>query len=133
MWIGPENSAEDYFARRAVRFHPTSFMQVLKAETSGPLQLWMMIVAAIASFTVFAVCRWLFSTGTKHRLFGVILSYVVLTVLYLVVGAIEGNLDESIMWLPIALMFGVPFMAPLIFMAWLGSVLAFGKGNTITG
>lgn len=95
------------------------------------LQLFaMMLAAATISFGTFAVCR-LFLDGTVKRLaVGAIASYAAILMFLLVASRITGDLAETMMWMPVILLFGIPFMAPLVAMSGVGSVLVFGDGKT---
>ncbi len=90
------------------------------------------LVAASISLAVFGVCRLLFTTALKRLFIGAIASYVALLLFLLVAARITGDLAETTMWMPIILLFGIPFMAPLVGMSWLGSILIFGKRNNET-
>ena len=86
----------------------------------------MMVVAAITSFLIFAVCRHLLSTAKKRLIAGVIGSYAAFLVVLTVGAGLHGQLAETLMWMPVILLFGIPFMAPLVGMSWLGTRLMFG-------
>jgi len=44
---------------------------------------------------------------------------------FITASAIIGDLSETMMWMPVILMFGIPYMAPLIGMSLLGNMLVF--------
>jgi len=86
-----------------------------------------MLFAASVSFLVFALCRYIFPTSLLlQQVIGWSGSYVSFLLLAILVSAMQGNLPETIMWLPIIVLFGIPFMAPLIGMSWLATHLMFG-------
>jgi hypothetical protein len=84
------------------------------------------LVAAITSFVVFAGCR-LLPGGTANRLVvGAIASYAAILALLLVWVGVSGEMDETLMWMPVILLVGIPYLAPLVGMSALGSILVFG-------
>ena len=87
----------------------------------------MMLAAAIASFVTFVACRIMLTTKGKRLFIGVIASYLVMLILLLVASGVTGDIAETMMWMPVILLFGIPYMAPLVGMSWLGSVLVFGN------
>jgi hypothetical protein len=87
----------------------------------------MMAVAAGVVFLVFAASRWLFQSLAAHLILGCLGSYGSLLALVLVVSAGQGGLEETRMWMPVILIIGIPYMAPLVGMTWLGTVLIFPK------
>ena len=87
----------------------------------------MMLAAAIASFVAFVACRIMFGTKGKRLFIGVIASYLVMLILLVAASSVTGDIAETIMWMPIIFLFGIPYMAPLVGMSWLGSVLVIGN------
>ncbi|HOU60098.1 MAG TPA: hypothetical protein PLS59_11715 [Kiritimatiellia bacterium] len=94
------------------------------------LQLFvMMLIAAITSFTAFAACRFFLDGTIKRFIIGAIASYAAILILLLAAAGITGEFSEVIMWIPVILLFGVPFMAPLVIMSGVGSLLVMGNGK----
>ena len=92
------------------------------------LQLFvMMLAAAITSFVAFAVCRLLVDGTVKRLVVGAIASYAAILALLLVAAGVTGDVAETLMWMPVIILFGIPFLAPLVGMSALGSVLMFGN------
>jgi hypothetical protein len=110
---------------------PTHVMYAMSEDRNlcNPSLFAMMLLAAVISFTTFAACRILFSAKGKRLLIGVIASYAAMFILLVVATGITGDIAETMMWMPIILLFGIPYMTPLIGMSWLGSVLVFGNGK----
>lgn len=92
----------------------------------------MMLLAAVVSFVCFAVSRYLFSTKGKRVIAGIFASYTAMLVLLVVSAVITSDLSETMMWMPVILIFGIPFMAPLIGISFLGSTLIFGNKEKST-
>ena len=84
-----------------------------------------MLAAAVTSFVVASVTKRLPSFRAQ-LIAGIGGSYLALLGLLFFVAAIQGKVAETLMWTPVILLFGLPFMAPLVGLAWLGSTLIFG-------
>lgn len=95
----------------------------------NPSLFFMMITAAITSFGAFAVCRFVLDGTVKRLVAGTIVSYAAILIILLAAAGVTGDLAETMMWMPIILLFGIPFMAPLVTMSGLGSVLVLNNGN----
>ena len=85
----------------------------------------MMLIASVLSFAVFIASRFLFVSKSKWIIAGIFFSYSSILALLITVSAITGDLSETIMWMPVILMFGIPYMAPLVGIALLGNMLIF--------
>lgn len=89
----------------------------------------MILVAAVTSFLLFVASRNLAFTARRGFFAGAIASYVSFFVLITVGAALHGQLAETLMWTPVILLFGIPFMAPLVVMSWIGARLVFGPSS----
>ena len=81
----------------------------------------MMLIAAVISFIAFSTTRYIFKSNIKRIIAGIIASYVAMLLILVVVSSIAGEIAETLMWMPIILMFGAVYMAPLIGISLLGS------------
>ena len=88
--------------------------------------LVMMLIAAVISFIAFSTTRYIFKSNIKRIIAGIIASYAAMLLILVVASSIAGEIAETLMWMPIILMFGAVYMAPLIGISLLGSVLVFG-------
>jgi len=84
-----------------------------------------MLIASVTSFAVFSFAKKLPSFKIQI-IAGIGGSYFAFFVLVLLVAAIMGEIAEFIMWSVIIVLFGIPFMAPLVGLSWLSSTLVFG-------
>jgi len=83
-----------------------------------------MMVASSASYVVFSAAK-LIPSHTAQLLTGIGGSYFALIGLVFLV-VFKGDIAEFMLWLPVVIVFGIPFMAPLIGLSWLGSTLVLG-------
>ena len=84
-----------------------------------------MLIASVTCFAVFSLTKKL-PSFMPQLIAGIIGSYIALIGLVFFRAAIIGEIAETIMWSPIIVLFGIPFMAPLVGLSWLGSTLIFG-------
>jgi hypothetical protein len=84
-----------------------------------------MFIASVTSFAVFSLTKKL-PSFTSQLIAGILGSYLAFLGLVFLIAAITGDTAETIMWTPIIVLFGIPFMAPLVGLSWLSSVLIFG-------
>lgn len=97
----------------------------------NPVLFGLMAVAAVTAFFVFAVSRRLSSSSVGQFAVGVLGCYASFLALLVIALALTGEAAEALMWMPVTVFFGIPFMAPLVVMAWLGSVLVFAAKNNL--
>ena len=106
---------------------PCALYTLGKGRTSPhPALLAGMAVAAATSFLVFTACRAL-PPGARRGVIGAAASYGAFLVLLSAAASAQGTMAETLMWMPVIVLVGIPYMAPLVAMTWLGSVLVFGK------
>ena len=84
-----------------------------------------MLIASVTCFAVFSLTKKL-PSFMSQLIAGIIGSYIALIGLVFFRAAIIGEIAETIMWSPIIVLFGIPFMAPLVGLSWLSSTLIFG-------
>ena len=96
----------------------------------NPVLFIMMVIAGGISFLIFAICRWSFSSLLTQVLIGTTGCYTSFILLIVIVSAIRDELPETVMWMPIMLLFGIPYMAPLVGMTCLGSCLIIENKST---
>jgi hypothetical protein len=84
-----------------------------------------MFIASVTSFAVFSITKKL-PSFTSQLIAGIMGSYLVFFGLVFAIAIITGATAETIMWSPIIVLFGIPFMAPLVGLSWLSSTLIFG-------
>src|SRR6185436_16808782 len=87
---------------------------------SGDLMLLVVIAATISSGW-FGLCRVLLRSGVQSFVLGAFGSYVLMVLALLVLSWARGELAQTQMWLPIIILFGVPFMAPVVLMSGLAT------------
>lgn len=94
-----------------------------------PFLLFGMLTAAVISFSIFSACLRLLRSAATAFLIGTLGSYLSFGILvFLTVAAGEQKeFAEAIMWMPLWIAFGVPFMGPLVGCAWVGSIVVFGE------
>jgi hypothetical protein len=92
----------------------------------------MMLLAAIASFVSFSASRYIFDSSKKRIVVGIIISYGAMLVLLIFFSYLKGDLPETIMWMPIIIIFGVLYMSPLLGLSFLASILIFGNNKKKT-
>ena len=83
-----------------------------------------MMIASSASFVVFSAAK-LIPSPTAQLLTGIGGSYLAFIGLVFL-AVFKGEIAEFTLWLPGVIVFGIPFMAPLVGLSWLGSTLVFG-------
>lgn len=100
---------------------------------SGSGNLWdlklylAILVAAITSFLSFAICRLLLRIPLVRFVAGAIGSYFAMWILIFIISCFTGDSAELKMWWPIFMIFGIPYMAPLVVMSGLGSMLILSR------
>lgn len=90
----------------------------------------MMLIASVISFAIFSLAKKLPSLITQ-LIAGIFGSYIAIFGLFFLLAAIKGTEAEFIMWSPIIIIFGIPWLAPLVAMSWLSSILVFGINKKI--
>ena len=88
------------------------------------------VIAGGIAFLVFVFSRKLFKSLAKQIIFGTIGCYISFFMLILIFAVLTGNFQEAINWyIPIMLIVGIPYTAPLVGVVCLGTFLIFGKRN----
>ena len=90
-----------------------------------PTLFMTMLAAAATSFAVFS-CSKLIPSYRAQLISGILGSYCAFLGLVFLWAAIKGDFAETYMWTPIIILFGIPFMAPMVALSWLASTLVFG-------
>lgn len=83
-----------------------------------PVYLYLILLTAAASSCAIFVI--LFRSRIAFRsavMLGVPLSYAIFVAAVLSTAGFSGNLPETLMWLPVMVLFGVPVMLPLVLLA----------------
>ena len=84
-------------------------------KARSEVDLFLNVVGAVAIvFLAFALARRLWRQTAWRILFGGMLSYAGLAILAAIGGAVHGQLAETLMWMPVILLFGIPVMTPLV-------------------
>lgn len=86
----------------------------------------MMLCASVAAFLTVTGARFIFTVRRTQLIGGSAAAYCLFVLLVLENALTHGvsAFAETVMWLPIMVMFGIPFMAPTVTLAWCGSFLA---------
>ena len=92
----------------------------------APGLMVMLLVAAAAAFGVFTFCKRRVQAPKKQFALGCLGCYACFAALLLGGSVVAGNFPETFMWLPVIVLFGVPFALPLVVGAFLGAAIAFG-------
>ena len=92
------------------------------ADVSTGLQMTMDISAAL-SFGCFGLFRVLLPSEAHRLVLGTVGSYLLLLATLLVVSWLQGELAQTQMWLPIIILFGIPYLAPLVLLSGLANYL----------
>lgn len=87
-----------------------------------------MLWESAASFAIFSLANLIPRLEVRIAV-GVIGSYAVFWAHYFLSSAAAGYLDEAIMWSYVMVLFSIPYVAPLVGLAWLGSTLVFGRSK----
>ena len=87
-------------------------------NTSNPALFFAMLIAALTSFAVFSITKKIPSFRAQ-LIAGFGGSYLALLGLVFLAAAIHGETADTFMWTPIILLFGIPYMAPLVGLSWL--------------
>lgn len=88
--------------------------------------------AALVCFIVFSVCRLIRGIGKGMRLLlGTVINYALLLLGLFAMAWIDGVIYEIGMWLPVIVIFGIPFFAPTVLMSWFGCKIWFGSDQFV--
>jgi hypothetical protein len=89
----------------------------------SPDLLGMMGISAALSFGSFALCRRLLPYHSHALVLGSVGSYLLLLAALLIASNMRGELPQTVMWLPIIILVGIPYMAPLVALSGLACTL----------
>jgi len=81
-----------------------------------------MLVFSCTSFAIFCVTKNM-PSPLPQLAAGIGSSYLAFLGIVFIFAAIKDEVAEAILWLPAMLLFGIPLMAPLVGLSWLGSTL----------
>jgi hypothetical protein len=84
-----------------------------------------MLIASVTSFLVFSLAKKI-PFFLVQIIVGIGVSYLAFLGVIFLIAAITDEMAETIMWMPIMILVGIPNMAPLVGLSWLGSTLIFG-------
>lgn len=87
--------------------------------------LAVMFGASGIAFLAFSVAQVRYGATGKSFAFGYVASYAAFIAVYLFAPGL-GRFAERVMWLPVAVIFSVIGLFPVVGAAWLGSILVFG-------
>lgn len=93
-----------------------------------PSFVFTLLIATVISFLIFSACRRIWRNRSSVALvIGTLCSYLTFGALVLSLAAAGGEreLAEAYMWMPVWILFGIPFMAPIVGSSWAGSILIF--------
>lgn len=125
------NSVFGFLALLASPVMPYFFF--VEGEGDTAFQPWLLAglyITSIVCFIVFASTFEFEWNGLQRFLAGGCFSYVAFVLLIIVGSLITGGmmaLAESFMWWPVLALFGIPKIAPLVFLTWLGTEAMFGS------
>jgi hypothetical protein len=92
-----------------------------------------LLVAGFISFGVFSILHFKIESRILSAVLGCFGSYAALIAVVFMVSFVLGEVDETMMWFPVMLLFGIPFFASVIAMAYLASLIAFaGRRATLS-
>ncbi len=92
----------------------------------NPIFFGILLFLAIISFSIFSFCQRFRSKGLGTQI-GVVGSYVAFIVFLLLSSLFEKNNGELLTWMPVIVILGVFYMAPVVGLSYLGSSLFFKK------
>ena len=103
-------------------------LYTLSEGKGNSIELYLIIfIVAIISFVAFLISHVITSIKILQFIIGTTLSYFFMGIALLIATKITGDYDETIMWFPIIILFGVPYMAPLVLCAFISKVLIINK------
>lgn len=91
----------------------------------NPLVFSFMLAFSCTAFVAFSVTRRI-PSPLARPIAGIGVSYLGFALVLLAFAAIKGEVAEFMKWLPGMIVFGIPMMAPLVGISWLGSARALG-------
>ena len=104
-----------------------NYMMTGNGEAWNPTVALLMTLATGASFVGFATSRKVIHSRLRHFIIGSVASYFWFLILLLIFSAAKGLLSVTVMRLPDFILYGLPYMAPLVVLVWLGTVLMIAK------
>ncbi len=102
------------------------------ADGSGDLSMDLQLtmgISATLSFGCFGLFRILLPSEAHRLVLGAVGSYLLLLVALLVISWARGELAQTQMWLPIIILIGVPYMAPLVMLSGLANYLIWPRAR----
>ncbi len=86
-----------------------------------------MLVADLICLSMFIASRYMFKNIFAQAVSAMMGTYTLLTLAVIIRSVAQDELAETLMWLPIIMLFGFPAMFPLVVMTWIGTTIMFGK------